>query len=250
MRRLTIIALALLSLLVLAQDEEEKKPTKLGPELVENGDFESGKEVPKGWDEPDELTTFWVKSPDGKGKCLKFDNDILLSDLKKRWKEMKLPRDKRPPAKISHRPTQKEQYSTVAATYGAQIWSQYFPLEHGKKYLFSLRFWSKGPKMEAFVKGYAEIDGEKREVYRAHLPCMPKKEDLNKWCQFWMVFKVRHPSFKVKWGRVHLLVYWPRGVAYVDDVSVRAVLEDAPSALEKARKEKEKVYGKKEKEKR
>jgi len=242
MRRFALLSV-FLGLLLFAQEDEEKPPKTVGQELVKNGDFEAGKDVPEGWDEPDDLTVFWVKSPTGKGKCLKFDSDVLLSDLKRRWKEMKLPKDKRPPAKMSHRPTEKEQYDTVAATYGAQIWSHYFPLEHGKKYLFRLRYFSKGPKMKAFVKGYAEIDGEKREVYRAHLPCNPEKEELNNWKEFWMVFKVRHPSYKIKWGRVHLLVYWPRGEAFVDDVSVRRVADTTPSESEKALKQKKKVYG-------
>lgn len=244
MIRFVFLFFVLVLLILTAQDGAEKKPTKLGPELLKNGSLESGKgRAPDGWNEPDNLTVFWSESPDGRGKCLKFDNDVLLSDLKRRWKEMKLPPDKRPPARLSRRPTEKEKYKTVAATYGAQIWSAYFPLEHGKKYLFSLRFYSKGPRMEAFVKGYAEIEGEKREVYRAHLPCKPRKDDLNRWKEFWMVFKVRHPSYNVKWGRVQLLVYWPRGVAYVDDVSVRKVLEDVASASEKGEKERQKSYG-------
>jgi len=242
MRRLMVALVALALVALTAQDE--RKPTKLGKELVKNGDFEAGKEVPEGWDEPDDLTVFWVKSPTGEGKCLKFDNDVLLSDLKKRWKEMELPRDKRPPAKMSRRPTKKDELNTVAATYGAQIWSDYFPLEHGKKYLFRLRFYSMGPKMEAFIKGYVDVDGERREVYRAHMSCKVKKKELNKWREFWMVFKVKHPSYKIEWGRVHLVVYWPRGVAYVDDVSVKKVLEDVPSAGEKAIKERDRAHGK------
>ncbi len=207
--------------------EQAKKPEKLGKEVVTGGDFEEGEDgAPKGWDEPDGLTVFWAEAPDGKGRCLKFDSAVLKSEWKRRYEEMKLERDKRPKARPKTPPTEKQKYRTIAATYGAQIWSDYFPLEHGKRYFITLKYRTQTPWAKAFVKMYANIDGEKREVARAQVPLYNKKDDRNRWVEYYFTFKAKHRRYKVEWGRVQLGVYWPPGVAYVDDVSVREVLDE------------------------
>lgn len=219
-------------LLLLADDKTNEKPEKLGEEVLLNGDFEKPdedcKDVPAGWDEPDDLTVFWVANPHGDGKVLKFDSAVLKNEVKARKEEMKIPREKRPKAKPKTPPTEKQKYGTIAATYGAQIWSHYFPLEHGKTYIVSVRYLSERPKAKLFIKGYAEFGKERRIVYRAHLPLNPKKDELNRWKEFWMEFtpKNPNPNLKVKWGKVELMIYWPPGIAYADDVSIRPVLNE------------------------
>jgi len=239
MRILWLIPILMLSILLIADDANEEKPKNLGEEVLPNGDFEKAdkkcKDIPAGWDEPDELTVFWVDSPDGKGKVLKFDSAVLEDEVKARKEEMKLPREKRPKPKPKTEPTERQKYKTIAATYGAQIWSHYFPLEHGKTYVVSVRYYSERPKAKLFIKGYAEFGKERRIVYRAHLPLDPKKDELNSWKEFWMEFTPQNPNpnLKVKWGKVKLMIYWPPGVAYADDVSIRPLLKEKNNAPKK-----------------
>ncbi|MCX7702742.1 MAG: hypothetical protein N2234_01375 [Planctomycetota bacterium] len=228
MKRLWLVPFVVTGLVLLAGEQPKEKPKNLGEEIVKNGDFESGKETPDGWDEPNDLTVFWVTDEDGKNKVLKFDSAVLEEEVKARNEEMKKAREERPKAKVKTEPTEKQKYSTIAASYGAQIWSDYFSLKTGQSYLLTVRYKSGNPSAKVFVKGYAEFGEEKRIVYKAHLPIDPKKEDLNKWVEYWMVFtpKASNPKNEVKWGKVELMIYWPPGVAYVDDVSIRPVLEE------------------------
>ena len=48
----------------LAEEKAEKKEADepKGKNLVVNGDFEEGEDSPKGWQQVDGLTTFWVRT--------------------------------------------------------------------------------------------------------------------------------------------------------------------------------------------
>ena len=60
-----------------------------GVNLVPNGDFETGDTSPKGWQQVDGLTTYYVKDADAKhGKVLKFDTDVLQSQGYEWWSKI------------------------------------------------------------------------------------------------------------------------------------------------------------------
>src|SRR3954451_8793591 len=88
-----LTALALMSVAMLPAAPPEKKPDakKFDPKidgnnLIPNGDFEEGDETPAHWQTVDGLTTFYVKDPDPKrGKCIKFDTDVLQSQGYEWW---------------------------------------------------------------------------------------------------------------------------------------------------------------------
>jgi len=239
MRVLWLVPFIAVCLILIAGERPKEKPKNLGDEIIKNGDFETGKDAPEAWDEPNDLTVYWCANPDGKGKVLKFDSAVLEEEVKARNEEMKKPKEERPKAKQKTEPTDAQKYGTIAASYGAQIWSDYFPLKAGQSYLLTVRYKSGSPAAKVFIKGYAEFGEERRIVYKAHLPVDPKKEDLNKWVEYWMVFTPRasNPNNEVKWGKVELMVYWPPGVAYFDDISVRPVLEEKKPDGEKPKKE-------------
>src|SRR5947209_20376621 len=85
---LTVALLGLVASAGAGPSSTEKKDTagKDSRNLVPNGDFEEGDETPAHWQTVDGLTTFYVKDPDPKrGKCIKFDTDVLQSQGYEWW---------------------------------------------------------------------------------------------------------------------------------------------------------------------
>jgi len=240
-----IIAAAAAALLLLttvqAREGLIEDGANLGPELLPQGDFENGEGSPEGWDEVDDISGYWVKRPGGKGKCLKFDSDIYPKDVDARAEEMKLPRDKRPKARPKT-PTSGKKYNTIAGGRGALLWSDYVEVEPGATYRFVAEVNTYAPETKLFIKGYTEIKGERRIGYKKYLKCIPEdKNDLGSWKFYSQDFTVENPynkSMKFKWVKVMIMVFWPPGEAYIDNVSIKKVI--APGKKEDGKEEKTK----------
>lgn len=220
------------------RDEERK--IKVGPELAPNCGFEKGKNTPEGWDDVDELSSFWVERPSGKGKCLRFDSDVYPEDVDARAEEMRLPFGKRPKAKPK-KPTSGKKYDTIAGTRGALLWSDYIEVEPGANYLLCVEVNTYAPETKVFIKGYAEVKGEKRIGYKKYLVCMPEdKNDLGSWKDYICDFTPENPHNKrlqFKWIKVMVMVFWPPGESYVDNISVRKITEPRDGKQEEEEKE-------------
>ncbi len=225
------LTIALLALAVAFAGEGIKQDgAKLGPELLSNGDFEKAKKgakTPEGWDDVDGLTSFYVKRPGGKGKCLKFDSDVYDKEAQARYKEMKQPRKERPPAKMKT-PTTGKKYNTIAGLGGALLWSEYVEATPYVTYRLVAEVNTYAPQVKIFIKGYAEVKGYRRNVYKKYLNCIPKdKNELGTWKYYSQDFTPQNSNkkLKIEWIKVQIMVFWPPGEAYVDNISVKQIVE-------------------------
>ncbi|MFH1423041.1 MAG: hypothetical protein ABIH42_10070 [Planctomycetota bacterium] len=210
--------------------KKDEKEITLGTELVKNGTLEAGADSPDNWDEIDNLTTFWGKR-DENNKCFKFDSDILEEEAEKRRSEMKLPKNNRPSPTKKTTPPEKQKYETIAALEGALIWSDFINIEAGKSYYLSCEVKTAAPAVKIWVKGYrSEITGrEKVDItYKKYFPTEDffSKDKLNKWVTVEGDFTPQHPNptmipQKIK---IMVMVYWPRGEAFLDNFSIREII--------------------------
>ncbi len=208
--------------------KDEEKVIAVGPELAPNCGFEKGaRSAPEGWDEVDGLSSYYIKRPGAKGRCLKFDSDVYPADVDARAEQMKLPADKRPKAKPK-KPTSGKKYDTIAGTRGALLWSDYIEVEPGVNYLLRAEVNTYAPEVKVFIKGYALKDGERRIGYKKYLVCLPEdKNELGSWKLYICDFTPENPlnkRLKFKWVKVMIMVFWPPGEAYVDNISIRKII--------------------------
>ena len=223
--------------------KDGEKDISVGPELLANGDFEKGKDGPEDWDEADDLSSFHVKRPGSKGRCLRFDSDVYPADVDARAEEMKLPKGKRPKAQPKT-PTSGKKYNTIAGGRGALLWSDYVEVEPGANYLLRAEVNTYAPEVKLFIKGYAEVRGEKRIGYKKYLTCLPEdKNDLGSWKTYICDFTPENPhnkKLKFKWAKVMIMVFWPPGEAYVDNISIKKILGPADKEQQEDKKPKRK----------
>jgi len=168
--------------------------------LVENllpAGFEKAAEGgarPAGWmkldDEVARKSVTWADSPEGRGKCIRFD-------IAK---------------KIAH-------------SYGVIYYSDYIPVEEGAWYRLSVRIRTDKPQVIIWVKGYGEFGdggGERRVIYKHQKRHYPDKTGT--WEEYATEpFRPKHPRFKPKWIRVMLYGYLRPGTVYFDDVKLSRV---------------------------
>ena len=222
-RGISDVAKAFVEELVGKGEEEEKGYEMTGENLLRNGHFEQGEETPVGWESIDGLTTQWA--PRGEGKCLMMDTDVLERQWKE-WRETLAGGAKASEAPAKE-PTQEPKYDTVGGTYGVPFRSAYFKVEGGKRYAVSFDMkgrWIDGTVVfvaKAFIKGYAEVEGDRREVYRTYKACRTKTQG-REWEHFERAFTVPEG---VGWLRIQLYAYWPTGLYYWDNVEIREVRE-------------------------
>jgi hypothetical protein len=176
----------------------EERRWRTGPNLVKNGGFEKGENHPAFWEpisddpkHPQHRCVSWVKTPGGKGRCMKFD----------------LPKG-------------------IAATYGAAYYSDPIDIRDGELYRFSIRVRTDGPTPKIFLKHYKlfppgpnEKKGQWRETRRAPLnPKGPKGE----WQTHTRDFHPhRNDQHDPTVTRVELYAYWPKGTVYFDDAVLK-----------------------------
>ncbi len=78
---------------------------------------------------------------------------------------------------------------------------------------------------KVFVKGYADVKGEEREVWRGPCHCRTSEDE-------WRTFSWRAAksptrfSEKIRHLRIRVLLYWPPGTYFVDNVRLWEVRPD------------------------
>jgi hypothetical protein len=219
-----------------APKQDAKIPT-VGPELVKNGGFETGAKTPDGWDRVDGLTTFWVAGESPTGKCIKVVTDVY-HDQWVEWR--KKHKDGAPaeeaPEKIA---TSGAKYDTVAGIYGAAYFSDPIPVAPGKSYKVTVSYRGEStdfffPKL--FIRGYADVKGDKRAVYDAYLALRCRKQGKEWESNVRIVDIPPDTQAPVEFVRLMLYAYWPPGTFYFDNVSMKEVAprgaagEGAPKA--------------------
>lgn len=169
--------------------------------LVPNGTFERGRSFPLAWDKlPSDGSIRWLSGGGNPGRCVVF----TLS-------------------------------RAVAEGPGMLYYSDFFPVENGKKYIFSLDIKSEGPVPRPFVKGYAlapDVHGNiaRRRFYQRQSRFVA----TDKWQTYSMTFTPRpipayRGRFDIKWARVMLYAYLKPGRIYFDNATVR----ESPAEVKK-----------------
>ena len=80
------------------------------------------------------------------------------------------------------------------------------------------------PKM--FVRGYGDIKGEKRVVYDAYL-ALRSLQDTDRWKHNVRIITIpTDVQAPVEFVRIKLYAYWPPGVYWFDNVSMKETAAD------------------------
>jgi len=226
-------------------------PKTRGENLVPNGEFEAGKNTPDGWQTIDGLSSFWVDDPDpAHGKVIKLDTDVLQSQGYEWWAKIVKGADpKQAPAKL---PTVEPKFDTLAGLDGVWFWSDFMPVERGKRYWLTVDV--KGTGMKVFLRGYPEKTstdfGADEGAFQGYLKELAgqfenkrgrkafiKKYTWDGWMPAggsdqWQTYSRREMPFdptkntpNVRFVRVMLYPYWPPATYYVDNVRLLEVAD-------------------------
>jgi len=203
-------------------EADAKAPTR-GPELVKNGTFETGAKTPDGWQRLDGLTTFW-SAGGASGKCLKINTDVYHDEWvawQKKYKAGAKADDAPKPT-----PTSGPKYDTVAGIYGVAYDSAPIPVTPGKAYKVSINYKGKStdvffPKL--FIRGWADVGGEKRVVYDAYLAlrCATAGKAWESNVRICEIPTLAQS--KIEYVILKVYAYWPPGTFYFDNVSMKEV---------------------------
>lgn len=231
----TILALAAVWLLCGGDPARGEKPgvTASGRKnLIKNGDFEKGSGgKPAGWQEPDGLTSFWVRDSGRRGKCIKINTDVRNSQFRAREDAMEKARSekRRPPPPPRRLPTSSNKYETVGGNDGVHFGADPIPIQPGTHFLLEADVRVEGkasPKI--WVKCYGTFKSRnltrERVLWKKSLNC----EGANReWKTFRMVFprNTTIPS-RVSKLRLYLYPYWPAAVYYFDNVKLVEITEE------------------------
>ncbi len=203
-------------------DADAKAPTR-GPELVKNGGFETGTKTPDAWQRLDGLTTFW-SAAGPTGKCLKINTDVYHDEWVAWQKKYKAgaTADQAP----TPTPTTGPKYDTVAGIYGVAYDSAPIPVTPGKAYKVSIQYKGKStdfffPKL--FIRGWADVGGEKRVVYDAYLALRCATAG-KQWESNVRICEIpTDTQSKIEYVVLKVYAYWPPGTFYFDNVSMKEV---------------------------
>jgi hypothetical protein len=210
-----------------ATPEADAKVPTVGPELVKNGDFEKGEASPEGWQKIDGLTTFYVAAGQT-GKGIKINTDVYHDEWvawQKKVKDGAVAADAPPPP-----PAQGPKYNTVAGVYGVAYFSDPIPVQPDKAYKVSVSY--RGPSSDfffpkLFIRGYGDVQGEKRVVYDAYLALRTKTQGKQWESNVRIVEIPKDTRSPVEFVKLMLYAYWPPGTYWFDNVSMKEV---APGA--------------------
>ena len=203
-------------------EADAKAPTR-GPELVKNGGFETGTKTPDAWQRLDGLTTFW-SAAGPTGKCLKINTDVYHDEWVAWQKKYKAgaTADQAP----TPTPTTGPKYDTVAGIYGVAYDSAPIPVTPGKAYKVSIQYKGKStdfffPKL--FIRGWADVGGEKRVVYDAYLALRCATAG-KQWESNVRICEIpTDTQSKIEYVVLKIYAYWPPGTFYFDNVSMKEV---------------------------
>jgi TolB-like protein len=133
---------------------DEAEPNAFGRPLNANGDFEHGR---TGWDHPDNVSTFLVKGPKGRGTILRVRTDLARGPWLAYRRKLRLGRaDPKRPPKIPR----DTGYSSVAGLEGVHFRSDWIRAEPGWRYWLLVDAKKAGGTPKVFVKGF--IDWSKK----------------------------------------------------------------------------------------
>lgn len=203
-------------------DQFAEENWKNNPNLVEGGDFESGRGFPAGWDsrggqqrEPLGNLVKWIpEAGNPQNKVIRFTFPSGVGDAE-----------------------------------GVMYYSGEFPVEEGAKYRFQCRYRTNGPAVKVFIKCYDDTTTQykqqtgatpaaggagdyvpdaqhRREVYRSQQNLKGAK---NVWNSHTEDFTPTHTKHTPRYGRVMLYAYVGAGVVEFDDVVVKQILPGSPS---------------------
>jgi hypothetical protein len=202
-------------------EADARVPTK-GPELVPNGGFETGDKTPDSWQRIDGQTTFWP-APGETGRGLKINTDVYHDEWVK-WQE-KVRAGASADQAPAPTPTQGAKYDTVAGIYGVAYDSKPIPVTPGKAYKVGISYRGNStdfffPKL--FIRGWADVKGEKRVVYDAYLAlrCM---EGDGQWKSNVRIVEIPADGPKIEYLVLKIYAYWPPGAYHFDNVSLKEV---------------------------
>jgi hypothetical protein len=206
-----------------ATPEADAKVPTIGPELVKNGGFETGTATPDHWQRIDGQTTFWV-GEGHPGKCIKINTDVYHDEWVEWQKKVKagaVAADAPPPT-----PTKGAKYDTVAGIYGVAYDSDPIPVTPGKAYKITLDYRGLGtdfffPKL--FIRGWAKVNGEYRVVYDAYLALRSKTQSKEWESNVRIVDIPKETQAPIECLKLKVYAYWPPGVYYFDNVSMKEV---------------------------
>ncbi|VTS01766.1 hypothetical protein [Tuwongella immobilis] len=226
--------------------------SKAGPNVVKNGDFETGEITPTGWQSIDGLCVHWATDSDPKrGKVIRFDTDVTQAQAYEWW--AKLAKGAKPGDAPKKLPTIEPKYDTIAGLDGAWFWSDYFPIEKGQAYWLTIDV--KGPAILVWLVGYnekgSEAFGADANAFQEYLKTKTLQKPLDRKRNFdpfintysfrgrmdagganeWRTYSRKGKLFRptgsatpnVKWGRILIYPYWPPGEYFVDNVRLLPV---------------------------
>ncbi len=178
-------------------EQEYGKVVKVLEEIDINGDFSKGKmdaHLPTGWNliRPDlKPQVTWAQKPGGKkgDKCIAYNMKKKTADAE-----------------------------------GIMLASDYLPYKDGDYYQASVEIMSKKPKMIFWVRGYIDMDGQKRPTFRHQVRFYPEDKKGGRFERLTTKpFKPRNPIAKVQYIRVMLYAYHPAGKIYFDNAWLKRV---------------------------
>jgi hypothetical protein len=109
----------------------------------------------------------------------------------------------------------------VAGSNGLACISSAILIQPATRYRLQYRYKSDGPTLHVFVKGYATINGEERELYRRQVP--PSGRTEGKWVTVRDDMNPQNGRVAVETLKVDLYIYLASGQVMFDDVMLKAV---------------------------
>ena len=187
--------------------------------VLPNGDFEQGDPARPGkplhWDLPDGLGVQWTDAPalpgaPPHGKAIRMDTSVKETDLVASYQK----------AGLTQWVFPNPQGNAIAETYGLSLYSDAVPVEAGKNYRITFDYMSeKGTAGFILMRGYADVNGQKKRVYEKKIECDSK----GAWKTFTDVaHPARSPQPLVEF-KIMLFAYYPAGVAWYDNVKVEPI---------------------------
>jgi hypothetical protein len=234
---------------------DQTEPKDWGEPVNVNGRFEDGH---KGWDHPDNVATFLIAGPAGRGKVLKITTDLLRAPWMEYRRKLRfgLADPKRPP-KIG----KDSSYASVAGMEGVDYYSDWIDATPGQRYWLVADMKGKTAGIffpKVFVKGYmdytdyaaalpeaslverrmtpgqfADLPPEKRKALIAEDVAAHReryRRECFRWylaCRneedVWQHYAAAFPPrgglpANVRWLRIEVYAYWPPGDFHFDDV--------------------------------
>ena len=232
--------------------------------LIRNGGFDQPNESEDGpahWGEVDNLVFFWTHDPQAprRKKVIHINTDVLQSQAYAWWVRRYVKGEplRNAPKRI---PPSDPGYDTIAGLDGGFYASDLIPVKAGGAYKVYID--AKGPKAKVFIRGYEKVlplsFGDEQpavqQVFRRargeperDKKGRPVKYRLRYRYQTWFAVggsdewqtythvKPRHPNSReitedVRYIRIQLYPYWPRGDYWFDNVRVVEVEPDPDQA--------------------